>query len=210
MATIVLSPTTATIPTQTAVRPRCPACRANGSFEPIIPNDVRAVSGETLGVRKCPHPKCGALVFFILQKDSTFVSYPAERIDFDTSGIPTSVHDAFEEAITCHSDECYVASAIMVRKTLELICHDRGATGANLKERLAALKGEVILPQELFDGLDDLRLLGNDAAHVESQIFDQVGKQEAEVGIELTKEILKAAYQYSSLLSKLRALKKVP
>ena len=117
---------------------------------------------------------------------------------------------AFEEAITCHAEQCFVAAAIMVRKTLELICHDRGATGANLKEWLAALRSKVILPTELFDGLDYLRLLGNDAAHIESQIFDQVGEQEVEASIEFTKEVLKATYQLKGLVDKIRALKKTP
>jgi hypothetical protein len=37
---------------------------------------------------------------------------------------------------------------------------------------------------ELLDGLNDLRLLGNDAAHIESQEYSKVGKEEVEVGIE--------------------------
>ena len=59
-----------------------------------------------------------------------------------------------------------------------------------------------------MDGLDDLRLLGNDATHIEAQIFDQVGKEEVEVGIEVAKEVLKAVYQYSALINKLRGLKR--
>ena len=51
---------------------------------------------------------------------------------------------------------------------------------------------------------DDLRLLGNDAAHIESQESDKVGQEEAEVGIEFTKEVLKAVYQYSALLNRLK------
>jgi hypothetical protein len=79
-----------------------------------------------------------------------------------------------------------------------------------LKERIKQLGTKVILPQELLEGLDDLRLLGNDAAHIESQEYDKVGQEEVEVGIELAKEVLKAVYQYSALLSRLRALKKNP
>jgi len=86
--------------------------------------------------------------------------------------------------------------------------NDRGAAGSNLKDRISSLKNKIIVPQELIDGMDDLRLLGNDAAHVESQIFDDVGKEEVEIAIEFTKEILKAVYQYSTLLSKLKSLKK--
>jgi hypothetical protein len=50
--------------------------------------------------------------------------------------------------------------------------------------------------------------LGNDAAHIKSKDYDKVGKQEGEVALELTKEILKAVYQYDDLLGRLQALKK--
>jgi hypothetical protein len=59
----------------------------------------------------------------------------------------------------------------------------------------------------VLDGLDDLRLLGNDAAHIESNVYDRIGREEVEVGIEFTKEVLKAVYQYSALLARLRGLK---
>jgi len=55
--------------------------------------------------------------------------------------------------------------------------------------------------------LDDLRLLGNDAAHIESKVYDNVGREEVEVGIELAKEVLKGVYQMSDLLARLRGLK---
>jgi hypothetical protein len=56
--------------------------------------------------------------------------------------------------------------------------------------------------------MQELRLLGNDAAHIESQTFNEIGKNEIEVSIEFTKEILKAVYQYENLLEKIRGLKK--
>ncbi len=98
----------------------------------------------------------------------------------------------------------------MVRKTLEELCHERGASGSNLKERIRNLGTKVILPQELLAGLDDLRLLGNDAAHIESQEFNSIAKEEVEIGIEFAKEVLKAVYQYANLLAKLRSLKQNP
>jgi hypothetical protein len=97
----------------------------------------------------------------------------------------------------------------MVRKTLEDICRDRGAQGGNLKERIRELGMRVVLPVELLEALDDLRLLGNDAAHVEAQTFNEVGQAEVEVGIAVAKEVLKAVYQYASLLKQLRGLKRV-
>ena len=51
------------------------------------------------------------------------------------------------------------------------------------------------------------RLLGNDAAHITSRAYDTIGAREVEVALEFTKEVLKAAYQYSALLAKLQSLK---
>ena len=67
----------------------------------------------------------------------------------------------------------------------------------------------MILPKELLDGLDALRLLGNDGAHIESKTYENIGLEEIEVAIDFTKEVLKAVYQYAALLEKLNARKKV-
>ena len=66
------------------------------------------------------------------------------------------------------------------------------------------------MPADLLEALDHLRMLGNDAAHVEARVYEQIGPKEIEVGIELTKEILKATYQYSGLLARLKGLGKKP
>ena len=195
----------------TVVKLRCPSCRQRGTFEQLNTNDANLNAGNdtvTVGIRRCPDPACFTLIFFIWKQGQLVDSYPAETIDFDATNIPAAVQSAFEEAIKCHAQNCFVASAIMVRKTLEELCRDRNAAGPNLRERIKALGAKVVLPQELLDGLDDLRLLGNDAAHIESQEYAKVGHEEVEVGIEFAKEVLKAVYQYSALLSKLRALKK--
>jgi len=164
----------------------------------------------TVGLRRCPNSACYAAAFVVYSSGKLVESFPAETIDFDSTNIPAGVVSAFEEAIKCHATQCFVAAAIMVRKTLEELCRDRQATGGNLKERIRALSTKIVLPQDLLDGLDDLRLLGNDAAHIESQEYAKLGKEEVEVGIDFAKEVLKAVYQYSALLSRLRALKKTP
>jgi hypothetical protein len=198
---------------------RCPACRQLGTFDVIaFPNvgplhDVYINTGAAQmvsGLRLCPNRSCRALLFFVWDRSRgcTASTYPPERLDFDSTNVPASVTKALEEAITCHANECFIAAAIMVRKTLEELCHVRNATGANLRDRIRKLGATVVLPQELLDGLDDLRLLGNDAAHIESQEFNAVGKEEVEIGIEFAKEVLKAVYQYSDLLARLRSLKR--
>jgi hypothetical protein len=196
---------------------RCPNCRQNGTFAlAAVPNTQRLqlIPGPgTAGIYVCPKPDCHACVYVVTDPatpTAVIASFPPELLDFDATTIPTTVPETLEEAIQCHAQDCFIAAAIMVRKTLEELCRERGATGGNLKERIADLGSKVVLPQELLDGLDDLRLVGNDAAHIESTVFNGIGKEEIEVGIEFATEVLKAVYQYSDLLARLRALKQNP
>jgi hypothetical protein len=191
---------------------RCPGCGQLGTFELLIGNsqDIIVANDIRIGERKCPNVACQALLFVVWQNNQIVRSYPPIRIDFDKTNIPVGIMSALAESITCNANECFIAGAIMVRKTLEELCRERGAQGKTLKDRIRDLGSKIVLPNELLCGLDDLRLLGNDAAHIESREYDEVGKEEVEIGIEFTKEVLKATYQYSALLSRLRSLKKAP
>jgi hypothetical protein len=189
---------------------KCPGCGSIGAFE-LIENvhDVHVMPDLWLGQRKCPIRACSTHLFVVYRSDGKGDrTYPAPTIDFNPQGIPAPIVKSFSEALTCQAQGLHVAAAIMIRRTLEELCQDKNASGANLKDRINALQSSVVLPKELFDALDDLRLLGNDAAHIEAKTYDTIGNDEVEVGIELTKEVLKAVYQLDGLLSRLRALKK--
>jgi hypothetical protein len=198
---------------------RCPGCHERVTLEINGPTQDFGFWADTspnvmvVGQRTCPNPDCRTHVLIVYEDTNNnraeiAASYPAERIGFEPTGVPERVLAAFEEAIACHAQQCYVAGAMMVRKTLEEVCRDRGATGGNLRKRIAALSTKVVLPQALLDGLDALRLLGNDAAHVESRDYEQVGQQEVEVAIDITKEILKSTYQLDSIVGRLTALQR--
>jgi hypothetical protein len=45
---------------------------------------------------------------------------------------------------------------------------------------------------------------------IEAKNYDGIGASESALAIELTKELLKAVYQYASLVARLSALKKSP
>ena len=96
----------------------------------------------------------------------------------------------------------------MIRKTLEVLCADQSAIGANLKERISSLKTKLLIPNDLLEGLDEIRILGNNAAHVESTDYDNIGQEELDISLEFTRELLKATYQYKSILAKLKGMKK--
>jgi hypothetical protein len=188
----------------------CPHCGNNGTFINVFGDDSYEETHQYwYGSRKCPNPKCKGHIFFISDfKGNLIKTYPSIKISFNSERIPESIKSAFEEALICHSNNCFVSSAIMIRKTLEEICSDKNSSGDNLFKRIENLKSKIVLPQELIEGMQELRLLGNDAAHIKAKTFEQIGKDELEISIEFTKEILKAVYQYESLLEKIRSLKK--
>ena len=192
---------------------KCPHCGNIGTFETVC-NDIYCNNDKgkpiVIGIKKCPNPNCGGHAFVIYDQGSRSVldSYPVTQLDFNKDDIPTQIAETFEEAIICYANKCYIASAIMVRKTLEQLCKDKGAEGRNLKERIQALVETITMPNELKEGMDVLRVLGNNAAHVELTDYDEISKNELEISIEFTKEILKSVYQFDKLLSALRSLKK--
>ncbi len=190
------------------VQVRCPHCGDSASFEGVGIRDYRYFpTSNILGVRRCPSPSCHGQLF-VQKIGNNRTTYRAVLIDFDGNSIPDNISDVFGEALLCHSVGANVASAIMVRKTLELVCEDMDAKGSDLKERIKALEQNITLPKALFDAMDNLRLLGNDAAHVETKTFDSITEKELALAIGLAKEILKSTYQLDGLVSELRKLKK--
>ncbi len=201
---------------------RCPECHHLSTLDEIEEIGDKYISTNegklVIGFRVCPNSFC-KLLFYIVYNSTMvagkptielIVSIPQERLDFDTADIPAPIVNSLEEAITCHANNCYVAGAIMVRKTLEELCKDKGAKGKRLVDQIKDLANHVIVPQGLFKGLDNLRLLGNDAAHIELKHFDTIGQEEVRVGILFTKELLKAVYQSSLIADMLEALKNQP
>jgi hypothetical protein len=200
---------------------RCPHCMHMGAFTGTIQYDlhiahqelaaggaVKILGTSTIGIRVCPNFECRGIVLVVIDANDKVIALPNEILDFDPNNIPTAMANSLEEAIKCHSAQCYKAAALMVRRVLEELCEDRKAMGNNLKERIVALAKIIVIPGELIEAADHLRLLGNDAAHIEAKTYQSVGEPEVRIAIELTKELLKGAYQYKSLLSQLTALQK--
>lgn len=201
---------------------RCPACRHIGAFGGVGQPDVSTAILETkvdgrrgvvgtrkFGLRLCPNHQCQSVIF-VVQEGKDVFALPPEVLDFDGTNLPPDILSSLEEAIRCHAATCYRAAALMVRRTLEELCDDKNAVGNNLKARIVALSAVAIVPSELLAAADELRILGNNAAHIEAKDYDQIGKEESELAIELAKELLKAVYQYTSLVARLTALKKPP
>ncbi|MGI9382639.1 MAG: DUF4145 domain-containing protein [Methyloligellaceae bacterium] len=197
---------------------KCPACRHHGAF--YSPRGMSDLTWEQLpgaqdangrsrktqiGIRLCPNPDCLALVFVVFRDGKLDRSYPAEVLDFDASDIPGHIAATLQEAITCHAVHCYKAAAFMVRRALEELCEERGVQGKSLQGRLKALETQVTLPKDLLDAVATMKLLSQNAAYVRAKDYNTVGKEEVELAIELTKDLLRNVYQYVGLVAKLIA-----
>lgn len=196
---------------------RCPYCNLVGAFRSFSNGiSYRKSTKDKITVefiaalRMCPNDKCRGIVLTSYSGESKNykVVVPNERLDFDSTYLPNNIRETLEEAIACHSVGANRAAALMIRRLLEELCHESKASGSNLHARLADLRSKVVLPNELFDAMSALRVLGNDAAHIEAKMYDNIGKEEAEESIELAKEIVKAKYQLKHLVERLKARQK--
>jgi hypothetical protein len=198
---------------------RCPHCMHMGAFTSLGQHDIQIAhfvaqdskpplsrGASWVGIRVCPNQNCRGIVLAVIDHIGV-VTLPTEVLDFNPLNIPPPIANSLEEAVQCHSAHCYKAAAMMVRRVLEELCEDKKATGNNLKERIAALSKLIVVPQKLMEAADHLRMLGNDAAHIEARSYQTVGEREVRLAIDLTKELLKAAYQYDALLTELLGLK---
>ncbi len=205
-------------PRSMQVKVACPHCGHLATLDPLQGfadlHTLESAGGIMsnlliLGQRVCPDTQCRGHVFFVARsergKSARVVAlYPGLEIALDEKNLPSRLVAALKEAIRSHAAECYAGSAMLVRKTLEVLCEERGVTGGDLKERLTKLSETIILPKDLVEGFTHVRLLGNDAAHVEARTYDDIGPEEVAVAIEFTKEVLKACYQYSDLIARMR------
>ncbi|WP_081717674.1 DUF4145 domain-containing protein [Hyphomicrobium nitrativorans] len=198
---------------------RCPHCNENGAFNNVLHRVLTyqkgrelALTEHSVGVYQCPNSSCRGVVLIVKNLMGLLKVLPPTRLDFDRTSIPANLLTTLSEAVACHSVEAYKATALMVRRLLEEICEREGATGPNLHQRLHDLRSKVPLSEALLDGAMELKILGNDAAHIEAKEYAAIGKEEAEIAVEVAKEILKALYQHKTLIARMQKLKsaKIP
>lgn len=81
----------------------------------------------------------------------------------------------------------------MCRKTLEGVCEDHGVNKGNLQKRLEALRGQGVIEGRLYSWADELRLVGNDAAH---DVNVEVDASDARDTVDFTRAVLEYVYTF--------------
>src|SRR3989339_361316 len=80
--------------------------------------------------------------------------------------IPDDLAHDLNEAKMCFSVECYRASAVMARRSIQNACLMKGAAkDAKLVEQIKELKNTGVITSDLAEWATVVRWVGNDAAH---------------------------------------------
>jgi len=81
----------------------------------------------------------------------------------------------------------------MCRKTLEGVCEEHKVAGRTLQERIQALKDTGVIEGRLYQWADELRLVGNEAAH---DVSVEVSAQDANDTVDFTRAVLEYVYTF--------------
>jgi len=109
-----------------------------------------------------------------------------------SSDIPDIIQKILQEAKISYSAQCYRASAVMSRRTLEAITVDKGESEGVLAKRIKNLISKGILDKNLGDWATEIRLIGNYGAHFDP--IKDVEKEDANQIILFIEELIKYAY----------------
>lgn len=100
------------------------------------------------------------------------IIYPPNELS-DEKVVPKDIIKAFKSSQRVrHIDKSIFLMS--VRRTLELICNDNGATGRSLEIKIQDLADKGILPESLRTASDFTRILGNRGAHSTDTVTEDV------------------------------------
>lgn len=136
---------------------------------------------------RCQHPILvrEEKLWFDWSKPETI--YPCEG-DAVNPNLPEEIQTTIREARSCFlRAKAYAASAVMCRKALEGLCATHGIKGSNLANALHKMKEQGFIEGSLFEWANELRLVGNEAAH---DIAVQVSGEDARDLLEFTEAIV--------------------
>lgn len=92
------------------------------------------------------------------------IEYPTIAVSPD--GVPKEIYSAFESAVKTKGID-YSICLLSLRRVLEMICKDKGASGGDLEKKIDDLIDKKIFPPMIEDACWIIRQMGNDAAHAD-------------------------------------------
>lgn len=109
--------------------------------------------------------------------------------------IPDDLRRDHSEARTCFKAHAYTATVVMVRRTLEGVCHQHGITRKPLQKAFEEMRATGLIEGRLLEWAQELRLLGNQGAHFTG---NSVSRQDAADALALAEALLDYLYVFSA------------
>lgn len=183
----------------------CPSCKA-----PVLGTTVGTVRTKVVFVRhktrgnsmrdkerialircnSCGMPMVASQRNEIWRWETISIIWPPQDREV-SEHVPGPIRADFEEARGCFRHAHYNASAVMVRRTLEGVCQDQGATKKNLAAALAELDSAGKIDSRLIEWANELRIIGNMGAHHSSE---EIRKSDVGDAISFTEALLDYLY----------------
>lgn len=102
--------------------------------------------------------------------DTKKILFPLNSID--SNSVPKKVKEAYEAALKTKGIDKYIC-LMALRRTLELLLKDKGATKWGLKDKIEEIAAKGLLPDTLKEASSLAKMLGDTAAHDKELEIDQ-------------------------------------
>ncbi|MFC7384722.1 DUF4145 domain-containing protein [Sphaerisporangium rhizosphaerae] len=108
--------------------------------------------------------------------------------------IPSELRREHQEAQLCFNANAYTATVVMVRRALEGVCADHNVQARNLVGGLEEMARQGLIEGRLLEWAQELRVLGNDAAHFTGR---PVARQDAQDALDLAEALMDYLYVFT-------------
>jgi hypothetical protein len=133
------------------------------------------------------------------------VIYPQSDLRVNPKA-PPDIQRALQEGIVCYNAHAFTAAAIMCRKTLEGVCMAHGIAEKSLDRSLKKMAESDLIDKRLFDWSDQLRIVGNEAAH---GVGTMSSSQDARDALDFTIGIVDYLFSYRDQFKRFRERQRI-
>jgi hypothetical protein len=119
--------------------------------------------------------------------------------------VPRTIRVAYAEAQACFRAKAYAAAVLMCRKALEAAAQERGVKTGRLKDALKELKDRDEIDGRLYEWANELRAMGNAAAH---GLGKKVRREDAQDVLSFTEAIIDFLFVFRKRFEEFQARRK--
>lgn len=171
----------------------CPKCNAYSNLTNRIAYRKHKDGVATnYSIEECNNCEQHFLVATHASTGERLAIYPKTLSQIVDSLVPAPIRQDFEEALLCYSVSSYRGAAALARRTVQVICLDKGAgKSKKLQEQIDELFTNGVITKDIKEWAHEVRFLGNDAAHPTK---NEVTKEDAKDILELLESLSEVLY----------------